>query len=129
MSDIDALEHLERFGPRTQRDLGSRLLLTSGGVTQLVDRLENLGLVRRGPHPTDRRATLVQLVSDAALPDMPELGSYHRELLAAAQALSPSARQEITTFLERLAGQADQTSEDMRARPRSGSTPETRANT
>src|SRR3954451_10514625 len=65
--DLDTLEYLERFGPLTQRDLGTRLLLTSGAVTMLVDRLENLGLVRRRPHPDDRRSTLVELVPHAAL--------------------------------------------------------------
>lgn len=129
LSDIDALEYLEQFGPLTQRDLGSRLLLTSGAITLLVDRLENLGLVLRGPHPTDRRVTLVQLVPDAALPELPEMGTYHQELLAAAQALSPSARREIDTFLQRVTGQADQSSEDMRARTRPRNRTRTRADT
>lgn len=110
------LEYLERFGPQTQRDLGGRLLLTSGAVTLLVDRLERLGLVRRRPHPSDRRATLVELMPDAALPELPEMRDYHRELLSAAQSLSPAARQEIVDLLLRLAAMAAQASDQMRAR-------------
>jgi DNA-binding MarR family transcriptional regulator len=34
---------------------------TPRNVTDLVDALEAAGLVARGPHPTDRRATLVRL--------------------------------------------------------------------
>jgi DNA-binding MarR family transcriptional regulator len=30
-------------------------------VTNIVDRLQADGLVRRSPHPTDRRATLVEI--------------------------------------------------------------------
>jgi DNA-binding MarR family transcriptional regulator len=67
-ADLDALVHLERAGPLTQRDLAERLLLSSGAVTFLVDRLEQAGLVQRQPHPTDRRATLVALAPGAELP-------------------------------------------------------------
>ena len=35
--------------------------ITSGGVTRIVDRLEDRALVRRVPHPTDRRSALVEL--------------------------------------------------------------------
>ncbi|MDQ4116726.1 MAG: MarR family transcriptional regulator, partial [Actinomycetota bacterium] len=33
-------------------------------VTNIVDRLQHDGLVRRVAHPTDRRATLVELTDD-----------------------------------------------------------------
>src|SRR4051794_15970435 len=77
LTDIDALECLERLGPMTQRELGAQLSLTSGGVTVLVDRLAQRGLVRRSAHPTDRRAAVIELAS-AALPDVPEIEGYHR---------------------------------------------------
>ena len=38
--------------------LGTRLQVHPTSVTSAVDRLERQGLVRRRPHPTDRRATL-----------------------------------------------------------------------
>ena len=38
--------------------------LEQSSVTNAVDRLENAGLVTRGPHPTDRRATIVALTAD-----------------------------------------------------------------
>ena len=33
-------------------------------VTNIVDRLEGQGLVRRVPHPTDRRTTLCEITRD-----------------------------------------------------------------
>lgn len=48
-------------GPMTQRELAGRLRVTPRNVTGLLDALEADGLVARGPHPTDRRATLVSL--------------------------------------------------------------------
>ena len=43
------------------RVMGERLQLHPTSVTNIVDRLQADGLVRRVPHPTDRRATLVEI--------------------------------------------------------------------
>jgi DNA-binding MarR family transcriptional regulator len=43
------------------RIMGERLQLHPTSVTNIVDRLEADGLVRRTPHPNDRRATLVTI--------------------------------------------------------------------
>jgi DNA-binding MarR family transcriptional regulator len=47
-------------GRISQRELADHLTLTSGGVTRLIDRMEEAGLVRRLPSPADRRTTLVE---------------------------------------------------------------------
>jgi len=41
--------------------LGVRLQVHRTSVTNIVDQLERSGLVRREPHPTDRRTTLAEL--------------------------------------------------------------------
>jgi DNA-binding MarR family transcriptional regulator len=46
--------------------LRNRLLLTSGGVTNIVNRLERLNLVQRVPDPADRRSAWVRLTADGA---------------------------------------------------------------
>jgi DNA-binding MarR family transcriptional regulator len=43
------------------RMMGERLQLHPTSVTNIVDRLQADGLVRRVPHPTDRRATFVEI--------------------------------------------------------------------
>ena len=47
--------------PRIMSDLGMELGVTPRNVTKLVDALEEEGLVRRRAHPTDRRATIIEL--------------------------------------------------------------------
>jgi DNA-binding MarR family transcriptional regulator len=42
-------------------DIGEELGVTPRNVTKLVDELEAEGLVRRLPHPSDRRAILIDL--------------------------------------------------------------------
>ena len=46
------------------RVMGERLQLHPTSVTNIVDRLERDGLVRRQPHPTDRRTTLVEITDE-----------------------------------------------------------------
>src|SRR3954452_13079407 len=48
-------------GPQIMCDLGEKLGVTPRQVTNLVDALEAEGLVRRTAHPTDRRATVIEI--------------------------------------------------------------------
>lgn len=59
-------------GPVTQRTLADALRVTPRNITGLVDGLVASGHVVRRPHPTDRRATLVELTDagDALLRSM-----------------------------------------------------------
>ncbi len=41
--------------------MGQRLMIHPTSVTNIVDRLESQGLVRRLPHPTDGRTTLAEI--------------------------------------------------------------------
>ncbi|MFC4004728.1 MarR family winged helix-turn-helix transcriptional regulator [Prauserella oleivorans] len=58
------------FARRTSlpmRVMGERLQLHPTSVTNIVDRLEKDGLVKRMPHPTDRRTTLVEITDEGRL--------------------------------------------------------------
>ena len=50
-----------RTGRLPMRVMGERLQLHPTSVTNIVDRLQADGLVRRIPHPTDRRAIIIRL--------------------------------------------------------------------
>jgi DNA-binding MarR family transcriptional regulator len=74
--EFDVLSALRRQGPPFQLTPGALLratLVTSGTMTNRIDRLAAAGLVRREPDPTDRRGVLVILTGpgltrvDAAL--------------------------------------------------------------
>ncbi|MGW0519203.1 MarR family winged helix-turn-helix transcriptional regulator [Crossiella sp. NPDC003009] len=52
---------LRNRGPLVQRELSQELRCSPRHVTGLVDGLSAGGFVRRQPHPTDRRASLVAL--------------------------------------------------------------------
>jgi DNA-binding MarR family transcriptional regulator len=77
--EFDVLSALRRTGPPFQLTPGALLratLVTSGTMTNRIDRLAAAGLVQREPDPRDRRGVLVTLsargraVVDAALTDL-----------------------------------------------------------
>ena len=58
-SQVIALRELSE--PITARELATRMACEASNATFVVDRLEEQGLVRRQPHPTDRRAKQIML--------------------------------------------------------------------
>ncbi len=114
-TDLDALEHLEAEGQLTQRELGERLSLTSGAITMLVDRLEQGGWVRRGPHPTDRRYILVELAPQALERTPAGLTSYHTRIRALAAKVAPEHRDAVRNFLQAAADAASDATAELRA--------------
>jgi MarR family transcriptional regulator, organic hydroperoxide resistance regulator len=62
LTDMQLLHMLQLYGPSTPSRLAAWTLLSSGGVTVAVDRLEKAGYVRRVPNPEDRRSSLITLV-------------------------------------------------------------------
>lgn len=98
-ADLEALTHLQSDGALTQREVGSRLMLTSGAVTTLVDRLERAGWVRRRPNPDDRRSVLVELTPEGAAELHPVLAEFDCAILRAVDALSDEARGDSVRLL------------------------------
>jgi DNA-binding MarR family transcriptional regulator len=64
---LSLLYSLHCHGPQKMADLAEELAVTPRNVTALVDGLEVEGLVRRVPHATDRRVTLIELTCNSDL--------------------------------------------------------------
>src|SRR5882724_3011841 len=80
MKLLGALHH---GGPRIMSELSEELGVTARNVTALVDALETEGLVRRVPHATDRRATVIELTKTGASHGCQMAGGTHFEAIAA----------------------------------------------
>ena len=46
------------------QDIAAELVITVGGTSKLVDRIESAGWCRRLPHPADGRSSLLELTDD-----------------------------------------------------------------
>jgi DNA-binding MarR family transcriptional regulator len=102
---LDVLSVLRRSGPPyrlSATELASSTLVSSGGMTSRIDRLEEAGLVSRAPDPADRRGVLVELtgrgrrVVDTAVEAQRELGE---RLL---RPLGPDERRAFTQLMSKL---------------------------
>src|SRR3954452_3672766 len=80
--------------PMSMRELADALAIDPPNATVVVDDLEAQGLVRRGPHPTDRRAKLVQVTRKGK-----ELARRADAILATPPpALSALSREDLETL-------------------------------
>ena len=61
LTDVQCINVLDLLGPSTPGELARCTGLTTGGVTVMLDRLENGGYLKREPNPRDRRSVLVRL--------------------------------------------------------------------
>ena len=68
-------------GPQIMSSISDELGVTRRNVTALVDALEEEGLVRRKPHPTDRRATVIEMTDRGEL-TMDRVYDEHRIAVA-----------------------------------------------
>ena len=91
-------------GPKIMSGISDELGVTRRNITALVDALEEEGLVRRRPHPTDRRATVIELTSEGAR-TMDTLYDEHRRSVAELFAeLSDEDKRELVRLLGLLRG-------------------------
>ena len=61
ISQFAVLEALYQLGSLSQREIGQKILRSSGNITMVIDNLEKNGLVRRERSETDRRFFIVHL--------------------------------------------------------------------
>ncbi len=93
---------LHCHGPRIMTSISDELGVTRRNVTALVDALEEEGLVRRKPHPTDRRATVIELTKEGAR-TMDRMYDEHRaEVAGLFGDLSEDDRVELARLLGSL---------------------------
>jgi DNA-binding MarR family transcriptional regulator len=86
-------------------------MISSGAMTNRIDRLEGAGLVERRPDPRDRRGKLVALTGTGmALIDRAFTAHVENEMRILA-ALSPEEQQTLTRLLAKLVHGLPQTSE------------------
>jgi DNA-binding MarR family transcriptional regulator len=101
----DVLGALRQAGPPFRRSAGSlakRTDLSSGAMTNRLDRLEKAGLVKRLPDPDDRRGVLIELTDagEKKWVETAKVQAGYENLIGAA--LNKREKQELNSLLRRL---------------------------
>jgi DNA-binding MarR family transcriptional regulator len=90
-----------RAGSLPLGKVGERLQVHRTSVTNIVDKLESDGLVRRVPHEQDRRATLAVITDEGR-----RVAAAATEAMHAVEfglgALSPAQQEQVSALLRRL---------------------------
>jgi DNA-binding MarR family transcriptional regulator len=99
---LRVLETLHCKGPAMMRTLADGLGLSARNVTAVADGLEADGLVRRVAHPSDRRATILELTESGYAAADESLAPRLAEISRLFDELPPPARSEFQQSLAAL---------------------------
>jgi DNA-binding MarR family transcriptional regulator len=103
--ELKAIEILDRMGPQTAGEMSLRTNLTTGAITNLVDRLEAKKLAERRTDPNDRRKVIIHLKTNKT---MARIGSMYDSLGIAWHDLCDSYTTDelelISDFMQRTIG-------------------------
>lgn len=103
--EFDVLATLRRSGEPyalSPRRLSATLMITTGGMTGRLDRLERAGLLRRSPDPHDRRGLRVTLTDKGFRLVDEALGAGLSLQTEALDALDPQQAGQLADLLRRL---------------------------
>jgi len=109
--EFDVLATLYRTGAphaMNPQKLVEALLLTSGAMTNRLDRLEQAGLLVRSPNPEDRRGVIVSLTAEGLRVIKVVLKDYLADLNEFLEPLSAAERRQLAGLLKKLLLKQDQ---------------------
>jgi DNA-binding MarR family transcriptional regulator len=99
---LRVLEVLHCQGPAKMKTLADGLGLSARNLTAVADSLEGEGLLRRVAHPSDRRATLLELTDEGRAAAGESLVPRLVEISRLFDGLSPTARADLRRTLSAL---------------------------
>lgn len=106
-TQLGVLEAVLHKGPLTQTELGRKVLTSAGNMTDLIDKLERRGLVRRSRKPGDRRAVRIELTSDGRRTIEMLFPRYAADIAAAMGGLGADDLHQLGELLRALGRAAD----------------------
>lgn len=101
------LEVLYYKGPQPIQQIGAKLLLQSGNVTYVIDKLESAGLLHRSPCPRDRRVIFAELTHEGKEMMDQMYPEYTDRIDHALSGLNDSEKQTMIDLLKKMGREAE----------------------
>lgn len=102
LTQLGVLEAVLHLGPLTHRELGRKLLTSPGNLTDVVDKLERRGLVRRVRGEQDRRQVRVELTGEGRAMIEDIFPRHAADIARAMAGLDPAELEELGRLLRKL---------------------------
>jgi len=105
LGEFDVLATLVRSGPPyklTPTELYRTTMMSSGGMTARLDKLEKAGLIERCPHPEDRRALTVCVTEKGLTLIKTMMQDYVAVQAEAVDGLTMAEQEQLAGLLEKL---------------------------
>jgi MarR family 2-MHQ and catechol resistance regulon transcriptional repressor len=102
VGEFSVLELLYHKGPTLLGEIQRGVLVSSGGITFLVDKLAEKGLVERQECPTDRRARYAALTKEGEKLLRRIFPRHARRMADALAGLTPAEQRQAAELLKRL---------------------------
>jgi DNA-binding MarR family transcriptional regulator len=99
-TDMRSLDVIGQVGPLSPTELANRVGFTTGGITTVVDRLEQAGYVRRVADPRDRRRLRIEKTAKTSERDHEVFGRLARMTLESLATYNDNELATIQRFLE-----------------------------
>ncbi|SDD31619.1 MarR family transcriptional regulator, 2-MHQ and catechol-resistance regulon repressor [Paenibacillus sp. UNCCL117] len=101
-TEYGVLELLYHKGSQPLQQIGEKVLMTSGNITYVVDKLVGKGLVIRKPCPEDRRVSFAE-ITDSGVALLDSVFPGHREVIdQAVSGLSDDEKRQAIDLLKKL---------------------------
>jgi MarR family transcriptional regulator, 2-MHQ and catechol-resistance regulon repressor len=102
ITEFSVLEVLHQKGMQTIHQVGQSILISSGSMTYVIDKLEQKGMLERRACPSDRRAIHLAL-TDTGMALMEEIMPRHQRLIDGMfESLSEEERESIVALLNKI---------------------------
>jgi MarR family transcriptional regulator, 2-MHQ and catechol-resistance regulon repressor len=101
-TEFAVLELLYHKGDQPMQQIGGKILLASGSITYVVDKLEQKGMLKRIACPKDRRVTYAQITEDGKTFIQDVFPEHAQQIDKLMSSLSESEKLEAIELLKKL---------------------------
>jgi MarR family 2-MHQ and catechol resistance regulon transcriptional repressor len=101
-TEFAVLELLYHKGDQPMQQIGGKILLASGSITYVVDKLEQKGMLKRIACPNDRRVTYAQITEDGKKFIQDIFPEHEKQIDKLMSSLSDSEKIEAIDLLKKL---------------------------
>ncbi|UOQ44367.1 MarR family transcriptional regulator [Halobacillus salinarum] len=107
-TEFGVLELLYHQGDQPLQKIGEKILLASGSITYVVDKLEEKGYLERIPCPEDRRITFASITEKGRELLHSIFPDHWKQIEAITAGLSEEEKKQAINLLKKLGTYADQ---------------------